>query len=431
MGFLDDDSLKKAFSQVKDGAKKMVGSAKDAYDETKIEYQKNKAIKEEEKAKKKAEEEAYRAKMLELSSERSNEIITAIKEYDNEGTFFDKTNKEELLSFTKEFYDRILMPANSVSKSNISMYPYIDKKIIDGIVTRFEEYDSEETVILYIKNNKKSIVITNSALYFIFPLKEDEKYDVKGRVSLSDVDVLSTKLNETDYQFLCDEYVLMDFPISKVVLEDFATLNDYFERVRNHHFDISSDEVHDLIIKKIGDEIYSHVKKYMIYDDEQFVYWAWGLNSLTAKDYIVCTNKQIIVVDREMVGLTENVKQLYYEDITSANIIQNSNSGDLVVDLVSDAITASTKTCDFELTVAGSKLRINTLYKVEAERITAIYHEMKKEQKKAASQPQVVVQQSSEETPIEKLKKLSELKDAGIISEDEFEQKKVELMKQI
>jgi len=189
MGFLDDDSLKKAFSQVKDGAKKMVGSAKDAYDETKIEYQKNKAIKEEEKAKKKAEEEAYRAKMLELSSERSNEIITAIKEYDNEGTFFDKTNKEELLSFTKEFYDRILMPANSVSKSNISMYPYIDKKIIDGIVTRFEEFNSEETVILYVKNNKKSIVITNSALYFIFPLKEDEKYDVKGRVSLSDVDV--------------------------------------------------------------------------------------------------------------------------------------------------------------------------------------------------------------------------------------------------
>ena len=277
----------------------------------------------------------------------------------------------------------------------------------------------------------KYIVITDAALYYIYPLEEDNKFDVSGRIPLSEVDVLSTRFNENEYQFLCDEYVLMSFAVSKVVMEDFTTLNDYFDRIKNHHFEITPDEVHELIVKKIGSEIYSHVKKYMIYDDEQFVYWAWGLNSLTAKDYIVCTNKQIIVVDREMGGMTENVKQLYYEDITSANIIQNSNSGDLMVDLVSDAITASTKTCDFQLSVAGSQLKINTLYKAEAERITAIYHEMKKEHKKAMSQPQVVVQKESSETPIEKLKKLSELKDAGIISEDEFNAKKEELMSQI
>ena len=297
--------------------------------------------------------------------------------------------------------------------------------------TRCAGFNASETIILYVKTKKRYIAITEAALYFVFPLEEDEKFDVSGRIPLSEVDVLSTRLVDSEYQFLCDEYVLMSFEVSKVVLEDFTTLNDYFERISNHHFKITADEVHELIIKKIGNDIYSGVKKYMIYDDEQLVYWAWGLNSLTAKDYILCTNKQIIIVDREMGGLTENVKQLYYEDVTSAEILQNTNSGDLVVDLISDAITSATQTCDFLLSVAGSKLKINTLYKIEAERITAIYHEMKKQHKKAMSQPQFVVQQSAEETPIEKLKKLSKLKDAGILTEEEFNKKKEELMSQI
>lgn len=173
--------------------------------------------------------------------------------------------------------------------------------------------------------------------------------------------------------------------------------------------------------------MYAEVKKYMVYDDELIVYFAWGLDSLSAKDYIVCTTKQIIVMDREMFGMTANIKQFYYEDITSASTEQNSNSSDLTGMLIDTALTAATKTCDLIISVAGAVNKINTLYKVEAERVVAVYHQYRKIAKQANAQPQVIVQQQTE-SPVEQIKKLKELADLGIISENEFNQKKADLL---
>ena len=234
--------------------------------------------------------------------------------------------------------------------------------------------------------------------------------------------------------FKCDEYVLAAFTADKTTLEDFVSLNKYFQCIANHDFDITDEEVDQLIRKKIGDKVLLSLRKYMV-DDEVFIYFAWGINSLTAKDYIVCTDKQIILVDREMAGMTENVRQFYYEDITSVNVIQNTKSGDWTADLISSAISSATKTCDMAITVAGSVIRIDTLFKVEAERVAAVYREMRTKIKGVASQPQVVQQvvtpKKEEDSPIEKIQKLAQLKDAGILSEEEFNQKKTELLSRI
>ncbi len=157
------------------------------------------------------------------------------------------------------------------------------------------------------------------------------------------------------------------------------------------------------------------------------VYFAWGVNSLSAKDYIVCTTAQIIVIDRELFGATADVKQLYYEDITSATTQQNSNNSDLTGYLIETALTAATKTCDLIISVAGSSMKINTLYKVEAERIVAVYHQKRKESKKAASAPQVVVQQTAAD-PLEQLQKLNQMKDLGVITQEEFDAKKADIL---
>ena len=138
-----------------------------------------------------------------------------------------------------------------------------------------------------------------------------------------------------------------------MIREDFIALNEYFQRINEHDFEITNKQVDQMIRQKIGNKVCTELKKYMIYDNEEFVYFAWGLNSLTAKDYIACTTSQIIVMDRELLGATANVKQLYYEDITSASTEQNSNSNDLTTYLLESALTAATKTCDLNLSVAG------------------------------------------------------------------------------
>ena len=131
-----------------------------------------------------------------------------------------------------------------------------------------------------------------------------------------------------------------------------------------------------------------------------------------------------------MLGATSNVKQFYYEDITSASTEQNSNSSSLSGALLDAAITAATKTCDLYFSVAGARNKIKTLYKSEAERIVAVYHQYRKAAKEANSQPQVIVQQAAPtaDDPLEQLKKLASLKDMGVISEEEFNQKKADLL---
>lgn len=378
---------------------------------------------------KQAEKEAYEAEMSAKAQEKKEEIISTILSNQNNGSIFGDTDTKTLLDFTKDFYDRLLMPANSVALSKISMYPYIDGKTLEKAVKNLDGYDSSETPVLMIKGEKKQIIlITDKTLYFSLALKEDAKFLVKGKVSNDEIsEILFISEGETS-RVDCDGYTLAEFKTDKTVKEDFISLTNYFESIRKKDFVITDEEVDQLIKEKIGSKIAAELKKYMIYDDELFVYFAWGLDSLAAKDYIVCTNKQIIVLDREAFGATSDIKQFYYEDITSASTEQNSNNNDLTGYLIETAITAATKTCDLYFSVAGARTKIKTLYKAEAERIVAVYHQFRKLAKQATAAPQVIVQQQTADDPLEQLKKLSSMKDMGIITEEEFESKKADLL---
>ena len=380
---------------------------------------------------KKAEQEAHNAEMTELATQKSQEIIEAIQGSSATLGFFSQISLEELLNFTKEFYDKILMPANSVSQSKITMHPYITGKKFTKFCEQVGCFDTAETPIIHlIAEKKKEILITNASVYFTLPLEEDPKFIAKGKVPCEHIGVFSIENAENTYLLKCDDYVLATLPADKATAEDCITLNNYFNCIMNKDFTITDEEVNELIRQKIGEKVYAEVKKYMVYDDELLVYFAWGLDSLSAKDYFVCTNKQVIMVNREMGGATANIKQFYYEDITSASVLQNSNNSSLTGYLIETALTAALQTCELVMTVSGAATRINSLYKVEAERVVAIYHQYRKAAKTQAAAPQqVVVQQTVPQAdPMEQLEKLSKLKAAGIITEEEFNQKKAELL---
>lgn len=404
------------FDKIKDTASSIAGSVKDSVDSAKSNYEQ-----------KKAEQAAYYAEMTAKANDKAKEIISSIEEFSNDGTVFGDIDIGTLKSFTKEFRDKILLPASSVSNTHISMFPMISEKELDKFVKVCPDYSKTDEALIYLKNGKQQLMITSSNLYFSVALDEDPKFFAKGKVGMDQISQFTFESDETNSYFKCDELVLASFKTDKTIKEDFVSLKNYFDCIREKDFVITDEEVDRLIQEKIGSSVYAEVKKYMVYDDELIVYFAWGLDSLSAKDYIVCTTKQIIVMDREMFGMTANIKQFYYEDITSASTEQNSNSSDLTGMLIDTALTAATKTCDLIISVAGAVNKINTLYKVEAERVVAVYHQYRKIAKQANAQPQVIVQQQTE-SPVEQIKKLKELADLGIISEDEFNQKKADLL---
>lgn len=94
--------------------------------------------------------------------------------------------------------------------------------------------------------------------------------------------------------------------------------------------------------------------------------------------------------------------------------------------------------CDLEIRGEGIYKRMSGMVKIEADRIVAIFNRFKKENrnvernKEASVQPQVVIKETqSQPDVLEQIEKLAKLKDAGVLTEEEFNQKKAVLLEKL
>ena len=410
MGFMD--KLKNAASSVSEKAGQMVKEA------------------EQKAAQKKAENEAMQAEKTAKVEAMRDEAVSKINSIGTGGGIVDSLSEKELLDFTKSFAEKLFISACTASSSHIVIYPYITEKQIKKIHNSFKFDESMDKPIIHIRTeDKQEILFTKNKLFFRVVLPEDKNVSAVGEVNASAVNDFRFVETEEGYSFQCDTVELISFKLNKKYKQDFITLNNYFDRIKNKQFEITEQEIHDMIKEKVGDKIYGMFSKYYADDDELAIFFAWGADSYSANDFVICTTNQVIILDRELGGMTMNAKQLYYDDITAVEIIQNSNSGSLTADLINSAITAALDVCDLNISAAGASIRINNLYKNEAERIAAIYHQKRKELKTKSAAPTIVQAAApAASDPLEQLEKLSKLKDAGIISAEEFEKKKADLL---
>ena len=142
------------FDKIKDTAGSIAGSVKDSVETAKTNHEQ-----------KKAEQEAYRAEMTAKAKEKSAAIISSIESFSNDGSVFDNIEIEILKSFTKEFRDKILLPASSVSNTHISMFPAISEKDLEKFVKVCPDYNRSDEALIHLKNGKQQIIITPTNLY--------------------------------------------------------------------------------------------------------------------------------------------------------------------------------------------------------------------------------------------------------------------------
>lgn len=420
MAFMD--KMKDMADKAKTAAVGATHAAKEKYNQIKQENEE-----------KKAQKEAYLAEMNEKAEAHGKALCDAIQSRGGtiQGGFMAQLTENQLLSFSKEFYEKLVLPGSKASVSCIIMHPHIEEKKIKAIQKKLTVYDGTKVPLLYINEaGGQQFLLTRDHFYFKVFLPEDKSFFAQGRIACQDVDKLQIVESGAEYCLQVNGISLASIVVRDTYKQDFITLNEYFENIAEQDFDITPEEIDSLIHEKIGDKIYQHIKKYMTYEDELVMYYAGGLDSLMAMDYIACTTKQIIIVNREMLGATSNVKQFYYEDITSMATEQNSKSDDLFVAVIDSALTAALKVCNLIIMVAGAKEEISTLYTMEAQRVIAIYHEYRKELKKGNQPVQTVIQQQEPDI-IGQIEKLSRLKDSGILSEEEFNQKKAALLEKL
>ena len=178
------------------------------------------------------------------------------------------------------------------------------------------------------------------------------------------------------------------------------------------------------------------------------LFFTWN----SAGGYVACTTEQIIWADKTSGGNVSNINRFYYDEIVKIETVQEASNlassatsltgflVDMAVSTVADAAIDSfmKDVCDIKLLVQGSYKTMSGMVKLEADRIIAIYNGFKKniraeekELKKQSASPQVVVQQQNQPDVLEQIKKLASLKEAGILSEEEFTSKKTELLSKL
>ncbi len=375
--------------------------------------------------KKRAREEAERV-AREQSQQEAERLTAEVLSATGENRFFGHCPADRLLSFTKDYYKKLVLPANSLSLSKLDMYPYTNEQSGKRSMGKlFAGYYSESETVVFVQKagSGKAIALTDKYLYVSDnPVKDGVTLTYTVKIELDKVTDISVEADDEGLRFAVNGVILLKTAADKDLRRDIISLNYYLESIKKSDYEITDEEIDRLIHEKIGDKVYEDTKKYTT-DDEKIIYFAWGLDSLTAKDYLLCTTKQFVMLDRELMGAVQNTKRFYYEDITSMSIQQDNGSG-----LTGMLLNAALKLCDMVIHVAGTQIKVSTLSVREAERVIEIYNGYKNEIRSAAKQPSVVVQQAAAEDPLTQLKKLNELKELGIVSEDEFNEKKAVLL---
>lgn len=185
----------------------------------KLEEQKQlSAIKKEEQNKKMEE-------MNERVTEYEQEVLQSILSGFSGASCIDV--EDNILDFTKDYFEKLLLPANSVSASKITMYPYSDK-IQKKAQKALREYDDTETPVFQFEGNKgEFILMTPTKLYIAVAFPENQTFVANVAVDLQQVSQLGFVSTEEGYQIVCNGVEL--FSVIKRAREA-KTYNNLTER---------------------------------------------------------------------------------------------------------------------------------------------------------------------------------------------------------
>lgn len=143
--------------------------------------------------------------------------------------------EDNILDFTKDYFEKLLLPANSVSASKITMYPYSDK-IQKKAQKALREYDDTETPVFQFEGNKgEFILMTPTKLYIAVAFPENQTFVANVAVDLQQVSQLGFVSTEEGYQVVCNGVELFSADnvseFDRITIEELQTERGYY----THH----------------------------------------------------------------------------------------------------------------------------------------------------------------------------------------------------
>ncbi|MCG2731030.1 MAG: SHOCT domain-containing protein [Acetobacterium sp.] len=370
---------------------------------------------------KKEEQERLRAEMDQRIKTYTDSLMEQLAmPVDVPGRPLISSGDDELVSFTQMFSEKMLLPANSASATKIDMHPY-EEKVLKTVLKAFPTYNMQEKFLFQFKDsNGQMILLTTSNLYFKILFPENNSFFAVGCLPKEKLYDISINRGDEQCTLIVNSITLITIPTAEIKTIDTITLTEYLCRLKKNDLMITDDQVDAFIQAKLDPTTRELVKTFLE-TDEKLIYFAWGLDSLVSKKFLTCTSQKIILYDRDLT----TKKTFTYDQILSLTTQPSTVS---FLDL---SLTLGMNPNDTEIKTADAIETISILYPREAERVIQIYTAHKPEGIQKGTTEGSFTQQpeaNAQEDPIAMIEKLAGLKDKGIISEEEFNQKKQELL---
>lgn len=345
-----------------------------------------------------------------LQNEAKLNVIEAAQVY--QSSLFEGLDGEELVEFTDNFYQKLIRIGNANQANNLSFGNNISEKNIDRIKDILEvSFEEELPLICYYGGSKDFWILTTNAIYArIKHYREMEIYTVI--IENDNIQNISVDKDE-------DIFTVNGVKLFKVDENKKKILQKYFNKATEKEFSISKEEISNEIEEQI--EAHNIVKiKSNFENDEYFMLLVKGYNNKKPSEWLSCTNRKIILCERHTSDGAEVLTQLGFENIAyiGTEII---NDGIPVIGMFRE--------CILEIVVQGNKIKVQGLTIKSAEEIIELVNENKKSI--IFKEP---IEKSTEPVKLDEIsqiEKLAKLKEAGIITESEFESKKKELLARI
>jgi len=150
--------------------------------------------------------------------------------------------------------------------------------------------------------------------------------------------------------------------------------------------------------------------------------------TITTPNTIFATNRRLIIRNPTMLGLRAGIEDFPYKSITSVKLHKGVFSSEIRLRI--PGLTETSRLPTLLRWGRRDEGEIATLPKDKAEQLVTIIKEGIADRLPGQA-PLTSTAQAASVSPLDEIKKLAELRDAGLISEEEFQEKKKKLLEKI
>ena len=164
--------------------------------------------------------------------------------------------EDNILDFTKDYFEKLLLPANSVSASKITMYPYSDK-IQKKAQKALREYDDTETPVFQFEGNKgEFILMTPTKLYIAVAFPENQTFVANVAVDLQQVSQLGLQKAISLEKKFRKKYDKLKDPYQEGKVDEYLEIANEWKEEIDKEFPATSEDSYEANLKSYLNDIF-------------------------------------------------------------------------------------------------------------------------------------------------------------------------------